>query len=47
MKVLCHLGDDIAARIESAVPGVDVVAIPMSDNLRDGVEGDVLLTLAW
>ena len=47
MKVLCQLGDDIAARIESAVPGVEVVVIPTDDELPDGVEGDVLLTLAW
>ncbi|MBA2327874.1 MAG: hypothetical protein H0V95_14695 [Actinobacteria bacterium] len=47
MKVLCQLGDDIAARIEGAAPGVEVVVIPTADELPDGVEGDVLLTLAW
>lgn len=47
VKVLCHLGDDIAARIERAVPGVDVVVIPTAEDLPDDVEGDVLLTLAW
>jgi phosphoglycerate dehydrogenase-like enzyme len=47
VKVLCHLGEDIAGRIESAVPGVDVVVIPTGEDLPDEVEGDILLTLAW
>jgi phosphoglycerate dehydrogenase-like enzyme len=47
VKVLCHLGDEIAARIESAVPGVEVVVIPTAADLPDEVEGDILLTLAW
>ena len=47
VKVLCHLGDDLAARIEAEVPGVEVVAIPTEGDLPPGVEGEVLLTLAW
>lgn len=47
MKVLSHLGDAWAERVERAVPGVEIVAIPADGDLREGVEGEVLLTLAW
>jgi phosphoglycerate dehydrogenase-like enzyme len=47
VRVLCQLGDEIAARVQRAVPGVDVVVIPTEDDLPADVEGDVLITLAW
>jgi phosphoglycerate dehydrogenase-like enzyme len=47
VKVLSHLGDGFAARIEQAVQGVEIVAIPADGEVPDGIEGEVLLTLAW
>ncbi|HEX6310155.1 MAG TPA: NAD(P)-dependent oxidoreductase [Acidimicrobiia bacterium] len=47
MRVLSHLGDRVADDIARAVPGVEVVPIPLDGDLADGVDGEVLLTLAW
>lgn len=47
VKVLSHLGGGFAARIERAVPGVEIVAIPAEGDLPEGIEGEVLLTPAW
>jgi phosphoglycerate dehydrogenase-like enzyme len=47
VKVLSHLGDGFAGRIEQAVPGVEVVAIPADGQVPEDAEGEVLLTLAW
>jgi phosphoglycerate dehydrogenase-like enzyme len=47
VRLLSHLGDRFAADIERAVPGVEVVPIPLDGDLPDDVNGEVLLTLAW
>jgi phosphoglycerate dehydrogenase-like enzyme len=47
VRLLSHLGDRFADDIERAVPGVEVVPIPLDGDLPDDVDGEVLLTLAW
>jgi len=47
VRVLSHVGGDMAERIQQAVPEVDVIVIPTDRDLDDGVEGEVLFTIAW
>ncbi len=46
MNVLCQLGDDIARRIERAVPGVTTTVVPGTGPVPDEAQGEVLLTAA-
>jgi phosphoglycerate dehydrogenase-like enzyme len=46
VNVLCQLGDDIARRIESAVPGVTTTVVPGTGPVPDDARGEVLLTAA-
>src|SRR5689334_23007320 len=44
MRVICQLGDSVAADVRKAVPDVDVVVAPSSGELGDDVHGEVLFT---
>jgi phosphoglycerate dehydrogenase-like enzyme len=46
-RVLTHVGGPIVDQIRDAVPDADVVVIPTEEPLDEGLQGDVLFTLAW
>ena len=46
MNVLCQLGDEIARKIEAAVPGVTTTVVPGAGPVPDDVRGEVLVTAA-
>jgi phosphoglycerate dehydrogenase-like enzyme len=46
VTVLTHLSADVADEIRAAAPDVDVVEIPGTGELDDGVTGEVLYTIA-
>jgi phosphoglycerate dehydrogenase-like enzyme len=45
--VLLHLGGDVATRVATAVPEVDVMVVSTKDAVPDDVHGEALLTLPW
>lgn len=47
LRVLTHVGGDVVDRIRAVVPDAEVVAVPWDGPVPDGVEGEVLFTLAW
>lgn len=47
VRVLSHVGGEMAERIQQAVPEVEVIVVPTDRDLDDGVEGEVLFTIAW
>jgi phosphoglycerate dehydrogenase-like enzyme len=47
MKVLHQVRDQLAARVAAAVPGIDIVRVPLEGELPADVEGEVLLTYPW
>jgi len=47
MKVLCQIREALATRVADAVPGVEVVRIPLEGELPAGIESEVLLTYPW
>jgi phosphoglycerate dehydrogenase-like enzyme len=46
VNVLCQLGDEIARKIETAVPGVTTTVVPGTGPVPDDVSGEVLVTPA-
>ena len=46
MNVLCQLGDEMARKVEAAVPGVTTTVVSGNDPVADDVRGDVLVTAA-
>jgi phosphoglycerate dehydrogenase-like enzyme len=47
IRVLSHVGGQMAEDIGAAVPQAEVVVIPGEGELDEGVEGEVLFTTAW
>src|SRR5262249_40080002 len=46
LKVLHQIRDVVAAPV-AALPGVELIAVPRTGSVGDGVDGEVLLTYPW
>ncbi len=47
LRVLTHLPVEALSRFKDRLRGVELIAVPRQGELRAGVEGEVLLTMAW
>jgi len=47
LKILTHVPPALLSRVEIEFPDVEIIQVPEEGKLPDGVEGEVLLTMAW
>jgi phosphoglycerate dehydrogenase-like enzyme len=47
LRILSHMPEALLGPVREAHPDVEIVEIPQAGPLEPGIEGDVLLTLAW